>query len=51
MKNIFLIDLRKKEEFKKFHIRGAKNIFWLDLLTPVKIYTFSVNLKVTVTVR
>ncbi len=32
MKNICLIDLRKKEEYNKFHIRGAKNIFWLDLL-------------------
>jgi rhodanese-related sulfurtransferase len=32
MKNIYLIDLRKKEEYKKFHVKGAKNIFWLDLL-------------------
>lgn len=32
MKSIFLIDLRKKEEYKKFHVKGAKNIFWLDLL-------------------
>ncbi len=34
MKSIYLLDLRKKEEFKKFHIQGAKNIFWLDLLQP-----------------
>ncbi len=34
MKNIYLLDLRKAEEYKKFHIRGAKNIFWLDLLQP-----------------
>ena len=27
-----LIDLRKKSEFDKYHVRGAKNIFWLDLL-------------------
>lgn len=27
-----LLDLRKKSEFDKYHIRGAKNIFWLDLL-------------------
>lgn len=27
-----LIDLRKKSEYDKFHVRGAKNIFWLDLL-------------------
>jgi rhodanese-related sulfurtransferase len=34
MKNIFLLDLRKREEYKQFHIKGAKNIFWLDLLQP-----------------
>jgi rhodanese-related sulfurtransferase len=27
-----LIDLRKKKEFDKYHIKGAQNIFWLDLL-------------------
>lgn len=32
MKSIYLIDLRKKKEYKKFHVKGAKNIFWLDLL-------------------
>ncbi len=25
------MDLRKRKEFDKFHIKGAKNIFWLDL--------------------
>jgi rhodanese-related sulfurtransferase len=27
-----LIDLRNKKEFEMYHIKGAKNIFWLDLL-------------------
>lgn len=27
-----LVDLRKKKEFDKYHIQGAINIFWLDLL-------------------
>jgi 3-mercaptopyruvate sulfurtransferase SseA len=27
-----LIDVRQESEFKKYHIKGAKNIFWLDLL-------------------
>ena len=31
---IFLIDLRKHSEYKKMHIKGAHNIFWLDLLKP-----------------
>jgi rhodanese-related sulfurtransferase len=32
MKEIYLIDLRKPEEYRKMHIKGAHNIFWLDLL-------------------
>ena len=28
----FLLDIRKPEAFKKVHIKGAKNIFWLELL-------------------
>ena len=32
MKKIYLIDLRKKDEFEQFHIKGSHNIFWLDLL-------------------
>lgn len=31
-KSYFLIDLRKKTDYNKYHIRGAKNIFWLDLM-------------------
>ncbi len=32
MKKIYLLDLRKPAEYKLFHIKGSKNIFWLDLL-------------------
>ena len=28
----FLLDIRKLEDFKKGHIKGAKNIFWKELL-------------------
>ena len=31
-KDYYLIDLRKKQDYEKFHIKGAKNIFWLDIL-------------------
>jgi rhodanese-related sulfurtransferase len=31
-KNYYLIDLRKPDEYKKMHIKGSKNIFWLDIL-------------------
>jgi len=27
-----LIDLRTEKEYKKMHIKGSKNIFWLNIL-------------------
>jgi rhodanese-related sulfurtransferase len=32
LENVFLLDLRAKDEYDKMHIKGAHNIFWLDLL-------------------
>lgn len=31
-KDYFLIDLREEKEYKKAHIKGSKNIFWLNIL-------------------
>jgi rhodanese-related sulfurtransferase len=31
-KEYFLIDLRSEKEYKKMHIKGSKNIFWLNIL-------------------
>lgn len=31
-KDYLLIDLRTEAEYKKMHIKGAKNIFWLNIL-------------------
>jgi 3-mercaptopyruvate sulfurtransferase SseA len=31
-KDYFLIDLRTPKEYKKMHIKGAHNIFWLNIL-------------------
>jgi rhodanese-related sulfurtransferase len=31
-KEYFLVDLRDEDSFKKMHIKGAKNIFWLSVL-------------------
>jgi len=31
-KDYFLIDLRDKVSYKKMHVKGAKNIFWLNIL-------------------
>lgn len=30
--DFILIDVRKKEDFQKMHIKGAINIFWLNML-------------------
>lgn len=29
--DLFLLDIRKAEDYRKGHIPGARNIFWLDL--------------------
>ena len=29
---IFILDVRKPEDYKKGHIKGSVNIFWLDLM-------------------
>ena len=31
-KDYFLIDLRTEKEYKKMHIKGSVNIFWLNIL-------------------
>lgn len=31
-KDYYLIDLREEKEYKKGHIKSAKNIFWLNIL-------------------
>lgn len=38
-----LIDLRKKKEFEKYHIQGAQNIFWLNLLDDETLKTLPKN--------
>ena len=36
-KDYLLIDLRKPQDYKKCHIKGAKNIFWLNILNDENI--------------
>ena len=31
-KDYYLIDLRSRAEYKKGHIKGSKNIYWLNIL-------------------
>jgi rhodanese-related sulfurtransferase len=32
--NLYLLDIRKSEDFDKGHIPGTVNIFWLNVLNP-----------------
>lgn len=32
--DFYILDIRRPEDYKKGHIPGAKNIFWLDILKP-----------------
>ena len=42
-KDYFLIDLRNKEEYKKMHIKGSKNIFWLNILDKENLKKLPIN--------
>lgn len=30
-KNFLLLDVRKPEDYQRYHVKGSTNIFWLDL--------------------
>lgn len=46
-KNIyFLIDLREKKYYDKYHIKGSVNIFWKDLFQKENIKRLSKNKKI-----
>lgn len=32
--NIFILDVRKPEDYRRLHIRNSVNIFWLELMKP-----------------
>ena len=44
----FIVDLRRPEDFAKGHIKGAINIFWLDMLKPENLKKFPANKKILV---
>lgn len=45
-KEYFLLDIRKKQDYDNGHIKGAKNIFWLDLFQEKKLVKIPKNKKV-----
>ncbi len=46
MKKIFLLDLRNHNDYQKWHIKGSKNIFWLDLLNEENLKKIPKNKKI-----
>lgn len=38
-----LIDIRKNDEYRKGHIKGAQNIYWLDILKKENLNKLPVN--------
>lgn len=45
-KDYFLLDIRTPSEYKKMHIKGAKNIFWLDILDEKNLKKIPKNKKI-----
>lgn len=46
--SLFLLDIRKPEDFKEGHIPGATNIFWLDLFTAKNLAKLPLKKKILV---
>ena len=44
----YLLDVRKPEDFAEGHIKGANNIFWMDLLKPENLKKLPKDEKVLV---
>lgn len=44
--NIFLLDVRKPIDYRKVHIIGSTNIFWLNLLKPDNLNKIPTNKKI-----
>lgn len=44
----YLLDVRDKESFKKGHIKGAKNIFWMEVLKSKNLSKLPKNKKIIV---
>ena len=44
----YILDVRKPEDYKKGHIKGAHNIFWLDLMKRKNIEKLPRNKKIII---
>jgi rhodanese-related sulfurtransferase len=47
-KKPFILDIREKKDFDSFHMKGAVNIFWLDLLSDENLKLLPKNKKIFV---
>lgn len=46
LRDFYLLDIRRKEDYEEGHITGAKNIFWKDLLKEENIKKLPKNKKI-----
>ena len=44
----FILDIRKPGDFKKGHLKGATNIFWMDVFKPENLKKLPSNKKILV---
>ncbi len=45
---IFILDIRKSEDYKKGHIEGSINIFWLDLMKPENLKKLPIDKEIII---
>ena len=48
LKDFYLLDTRREEDFSKGHIKGANNIFWLDLFKEENLEKLPKDKKIVV---
>ena len=48
MSKVFILDVRKPDDYKREHIQGSINIFWLDLMKPENLAKLPTNREIVV---
>lgn len=46
--DIFILDVRRPEDYRKGHIKGSINIFWLDLMKPENLKRIPMDKKIVI---
>lgn len=46
--DIYILDVRRPEDYKKGHIKGSVNIFWLDIMKPENINKIPIDKQIVI---